>query len=351
MPFGRSKRFDWQGAALALAGEIPLKRLHPRVVAWASMKARAPRAAWGVGFSGGADSLALLLLLWAHWPARRSRLVALHFNHRLRGPASGGDLRFCRAVCAGLGVSLLSGSWVRRERTAPVGEAAARTARFAFFEGALAEAGARSLWLGHQKDDIAESIMMRLARGSGTAGLAAPRPLQTMTRGRVHVRCLLTLTKSELAAALQECGIPWREDESNRRGEHFRNRIRQRVLPAWRRAARDRDALGGAALSREMLEEDADALELWVERANPLRGKVLHLDTLSGVPRAVTRRALQRWLLVLGGAAGDLSRQGFEILLRAVEAGSPLRLSLGKDGFAIIEDLRLKYRQKVTKKV
>src|SRR6185312_6911905 len=211
-----------------------------------------------VAFSGGADSLALLLLLWAHWPGRRRRLRALHFDHRLRGKSSRADAAFCARVCRALGVPLTAGAWA--EPDAAAGEAGARAARFAFFGREMRRRKLRVLWLGHQQDDIAESMLMRLARGSGAAGLAAPRPLQAGPGGR-RLRPLLGLKKAELAAALAAAGAAWREDETNTEGTFLRNRIRRRVLPAWRRASAGRDALAGAALARELLEEDDDALE------------------------------------------------------------------------------------------
>jgi hypothetical protein len=151
----------------------------------------------------------------------------------------------------------------------------------------------RLLWLGQQQDDIAETFFMRLARGSGTAGLAAPRPAQRMPGGGVRLRPLLTLKKAEISAALRAAGIPWREDASNAGDDYFRNRIRRAVLPAWQRAAHGRDALDGAALARELLDEDDAALEAWLEELRPLRrGAVLDLPVLSGKPRALWRSRL-----------------------------------------------------------
>ena len=108
-----------------------------------------------------------------------------------------------------------------------------------------------------------------------------------------------------------------------------------------------RDAVAGAACSRELLEEDDLALELWVDRVRPITpaGR-LDLKRLKGCPRAVLRRALYRWLLSGQGGGrsrfgppgdfGDLSRQGFSALLDAVEGGRPTRQSLGAEGFAVI---------------
>jgi tRNA(Ile)-lysidine synthase len=288
-----------------------------------------------VAFSGGADSLALLLLLRAHWPERRARLVALHFDHRLRGRASTADARFCERVCAELGIKFVVGEWTRARKGAS--EAEARAARFAFFKQALERRRINALWLGHQQDDIAETLMMRLARGSGTGGLAAPRPLQRMPAGRVHVRPLLTLKKHELISALGEAGARWREDASNETEGYFRNRIRYEALPGWKAATGERDALAGAALSRELMEEDDDALEAWVDELGAVsaNGRELNVEALSGKPRAITRRALHRWLLAQPDT-GDLSRQGFTALLAAIERGTFTRFSLGRTGLAVI---------------
>ncbi|MET0262397.1 MAG: tRNA lysidine(34) synthetase TilS, partial [Rariglobus sp.] len=203
----RRSQPDWPEVAAALAALVPRTALHPGVLKWADGDSDSARRPWSVAFSGGADSLALLLLLWAHWPERRASLVALHFDHRLRGRSSTADARFCERVCVALGVRSVAGEWDQARKGAS--EAEARAARFVFFQSEMKRRKIRALWLGHQQDDIAETILMRLARGSGTAGLAAPRPLQAMPGERVHVRPLLTLKKEALTAALTEVGATW----------------------------------------------------------------------------------------------------------------------------------------------
>lgn len=320
-------------AAAKLAALIPRERLDPAVLAW--LEAEPRRGVWGVGFSGGADSLALLLLLWSHWPERRRRLHALHFDHRLRGDESRGDARFCRQVCRSLDVRLTTGAWSRAR--AGASEAEAREARLAFFAK-----HARVVWFGHQQDDIAESVLMRLARGSGTGGLAAPRPVQAFANGRVHLRPLLTMKKVEIVAALREAGAIWRDDSSNEGTAYFRNRVRREVLPRWVEAAQ-RDAVAGAARSRMLLEEDDVALEAWLDKIKPLdaTGR-LRLAGLRGKPRALWRRALHRWL-GLNRPGEDISRQAFESILASLQNGRTTRHSLGRDGFAVIDGRALRF--------
>jgi tRNA(Ile)-lysidine synthase len=116
------------------------------------------------------------------------------------------------------------------------------------------------------------------------------------------------------------------------------------VIPRWVRAS-ERDALSGAALSRELLEEDDRALEAWVDDLKPIEaGGSLSVARLAGRPRAVVRRALHRWLLKQT-RAGELSRKGFDALLQAVERGSAARHSLGSEGFATIRDGRMRFEK------
>lgn len=332
---------------MARVGELlPRGALHPAAVAWAQR--RPARETWAVALSGGADSVALLFALRAHFPARR--ILALHFNHRLRGRAATADARFCAALCRQLGVACRVGEWrrttARPGRGARVSEAAARTARLAFFAAEMKRRRLRVLWLGHQQDDIAETLLMRLARGSGTGGLAAPRPVQAQSEGRTFVRPLLTVKKATVRQKLRRAGVAWREDATNDSGDFFRNRVRRTVLPAWAKAAGDRDALAGAALSRELLEEDEAALETWVDEIDSLDRKgVLDLGRLTGRPRAVLRRALHRWLLSVRPDT-DLSRLGFAQLLGQVESGRPMRFSLGANGFAVVRAGKLRFERR-----
>jgi tRNA(Ile)-lysidine synthase len=339
MPF--RKKIDWPACAAQLGAALLPQRLHPGVIAWAAKAS--PRQTWAVAFSGGADSLALLLLLWAHWPKRRARLTALHFNHRLRGAASDRDERFCHEVAVSLGIRWRCGRWTETNRG--TSEAQARKARHDFFGAELRRLRTTVLWLGHQQDDVAETMLMRLARGSGTAGLAAPRPVQLMPQGRVHLRPLLSLKKAEIAERLKTERIPWREDASNAAGKFLRNRMRRDVVPAWQLANGDRDALAGAALSRELLEEDDTALETWLTDVDPFtKSGALNLRRLAHRPRALVRRAIHQWLALNVSEAG-LSRQAFGALLDDVMRRRLTRHSLGSGGFARISKYRLTFER------
>lgn len=362
------RELDWPAAAAAVGQALSCERWPERVRAWLATESSVEEP-WCVALSGGADSVAVLLALAGMQrggrnsrtaqcgeaglrlardpdPAVRSdppapRLLALHFNHRLRGAAADGDERFCRALCAALGVELRVGSadW---PAGSDVSEAQAREARFAFFGRAMHDAGARALWLGHQRDDVVETMLLRLGRGSGARGLAAPRPVQRLADGTVRLRPLLAVPKAEIVAVLRAAGGPWCEDETNHGDGYFRNRLRRRVVPAWAEAA-PADLAAAVARSRALLEEEDEALEEWVDRVLPTSlGDELPLAELRAAPVAVMRRALHRWLgtLELGGV---LSSAAFDELLAAVRAGCALRRSAGCHGFLEAEASALRF--------
>ena len=182
---------------------------------------------------------------------------------------------------------------------------------------------------------------MRLARGSGTGGLAAPRPIQLVGAKRVHLRPLLTLKKNEIYEHLSALKIHWREDSTNMSARFLRNRTRSQVIPAWLGANRDRDALGGASLSRELLEEDDIALDAWLQEIDPYtKTGALNILRLSGRPRALVRRALRHWMTLLPDSP-RLSRQGFNALLEDVMRARPTQHSFGSGGFAKLTRSRL----------
>jgi tRNA(Ile)-lysidine synthase len=324
---------NWREKAEELAGRIPAARLHPAVRRWLAECQRPPRLA--VACSGGADSLCLLLLLWAHWPKCRAQLRVLHFDHRLRGEASRADAEFVNGVAAELGLRCETGEWERRPEERST-EAGARAARMAFFAASRQEQGWEAICLGHQRDDIIETQMMRLSRGSGTAGLAAPRPVQAFGDGRIHLRPLLTLAGAEIRRQLAESGIPFRVDASNDGLDFYRNRLRLEVLPLWQQHA-PFDVAAGAAAARELLQEDDEALVKWLRELLPLPvpGTPYDLSPLAGRPRALLRRALQEWLAV-EGMAEAVGKTAFAELLHALETDAPCKTSAGEGRFVVV---------------
>ncbi len=338
-PPGEPRATDWRGLALRLGAAIGVDRLHPGALA--AIQSEPEDRPVALACSGGPDSVALVLSLWSAFPSRRGRWLILHFNHRLRGRESEDDARFVRALARELGETAVIGRWKDAPRGGAVAsEADARTARLAFFERALARAGARVLALGHQRNDVAETLLMRLTRGSGTAGLSAPRPVHLWKDGSLRVRPLLDIPASDIRDALAAARVPSREDASNQDGLFFRNRVRHSVLPALAEASPS-DAAAGIAASRALLEEDDDALGQWLESL--LGGKERHpgdLRILRGRPRALVRRAVYAWLHQTLGEH-ELARPAVENVIEAVASGGSCRTSAGASGVLVVRDGRL----------
>lgn len=277
-----------------------------------------------VAVSGGADSVALLAAL-AALPDLAPRLLILHYDHAVRGAASASDADFAAALARCLGVPC---DISRREPRGSVSETALREARHAWFSEAMALRGARVLCLGHHADDRAETLLLRLARGAGPEGLAAPRADQAFRDGTRRVRPLLGLRREALRATLAAAGVPWREDATNAQPGAPRNRLRLSALPALEQA------LGagwhaGFARASDNLAEAADALRAWLAELGGLpdaRG-VSRLAALRGRPRALVRLACAEAAWAAGVA--DIGGPSFEQLVDAVASGRRTRLSLG----------------------
>ena len=183
-----------------------------------------------VALSGGADSVALLLIL--RELERAGAVVvagAAHLNHLLRGADADADEAFCAALAARLGVPFLAG----RVDVAALARAAkrsledaARTARYAFLERAADTLDADAIAVAHTKDDQAETFLLRLLRGAGARGLAAIHP----RAGRV-IRPLIDLERAALREYLAAGGQAFREDATNADVSIPRNRVRHQLIP------------------------------------------------------------------------------------------------------------------------
>lgn len=343
----KNNKLNWPEIARQVAAALPLSALHPAAIAHADTR---PAKRHAVAFSGGADSLALLLLLWAHFPESRRHLVALHYNHRLRGRQSAADARFCQKICRALDIPIITGTWKNPPKNPA--EADARDARLAFFSEQQKKLRAPILWQGHQLDDILETHLMRLTRGSGAAGLSAPRPVQKINN-TLRLRPLLTLKKARLTAALRQAAAPWCEDATNAQNDYLRNRIRNQVIPALRQAAADRDLHAAAALTRELLDEDNAALDHLAAQLIPEYPRTekhypLNLRQVAAQPRAILRRLLHRWLQLT--KTKPLSRPAFEQLLDSIAAATSTRHSLGPKTFALIRQKTLRLERTTFKK-
>ena len=325
---------DWIATANRLRAILPRERLDGTVFSFLEERHSQPCV---IACSGGADSTCLTLLASGSFPERDTPLVLAHFNHALRGEDSKADQCFVEDMAKGLGLEfeLGHGSFLPDQLPS---EAELRDERHSFLQEVCRKHGADHLLLGHHLDDVAETILMRLPRGSGTEGLAAPRPLH-LVDDLWRVRPLLTLSRVQVREALQEAGATWREDASNSDPGPFRNRVRKEVLPRLAEASPS-NLLTGFERSRALLEEDASALQTFADEAFPellMDDGSLDAISLRALPPALIRRVLRCWM-ISGDASDALSAKAFDDFLLDLAAGRSRKTSLGRNRWVQVSD-------------
>lgn len=246
----------------------------------------------GVAVSGGADSVLLLHLLAALRERFGYTLSVLHVNHRLRGAESDADERFVAELAAVHGLPLLV-------EPAPVSaeenlEQAARSLRRAFFARLRRESAVSSVALGHTLSDQAETVLLRLFRGTGLRGLAAMRPITS----DALIRPLLELTRDEVRAEALAEGLTWREDSSNQDPNFRRNLLRLEILPQLREAFHPRieQVLAGTARLAQAEEDywSAEVAAILPQVAHPSpHGLLVDVPAFQTLHPAVQRRVLR----------------------------------------------------------
>lgn len=182
-----------------------------------------------IALSGGADSVALLMLMARAREKYAMYVTAAHLNHMIRGSDADGDQRFCEELCDRENVPLITEHIdvprIARETDRGL-ETAARDARYGFLYECAKRAGADLIALAHHADDQAETVLMHLLRGAGSDGLSG-----MAERSGMLYRPLLNVRKRDLEAYLTGCGAVWREDATNKIADTPRNALRLNVMP------------------------------------------------------------------------------------------------------------------------
>lgn len=212
-----------------------------------------------VAVSGGPDSLALLHCLHLLAPELRIALHVYHLDHGLRGEQSADDSRFVVAEAARLGLPCTAERVDVAAEVARTGEtvqAAARRVRYARLEAVADAVGASRIATGHNRGDQAETVLMRLLRGSGLRGLAGIPPV----RGGRFIRPLLGVSRADIEDFLCERSLVPRRDPSNDKAVYTRNRIRLELVPLLE-TQYNPQLVPVLAATAERLRQDADYLE------------------------------------------------------------------------------------------
>ena len=246
------------------------------------------------------------------------RCHGVHLDHETRGGASAADAQFVAGLCAAWRVPC---TVARRSELEPgmTGLPENRSARFralrlALFQQICAQHGLAGVILAHHADDQAETILQRLLRGSGPAGLAGMRS-RTRVEGLTILRPLLEVGSAQLRQMLRARRQAWREDASNASPAYQRNRVRA-VLSAH------------PAISRFLLEMGA-AMDQWMRWARPgapALAETFNVRELAGQPEALAQEAARQWLAARGAPREELSATVLGRLVEmARDAGTPPR--------------------------
>jgi tRNA(Ile)-lysidine synthase len=267
--------------------------------------------------SGGPDSVALLHALkrlQGDSPDLVYELTAAHLNHRLRASESERDERFVRALCDRLEVPLAVERAQELRGVRSNLEERARELRYEFLNRVADRLGAVFIATAHQADDQSETVMLRLLRGSGAAGLGAIAPRGP---GRL-IRPFLDVTRKDVIDYLQAIGADYVTDSSNSSAVHLRNRMRTDLLPMLEREYAP--GFGGrlVELAREMRELDDFIVEqarceLARRRAVPSR---LNLAGFGEIYPALASAVLREFLRETLGGLRHIRRVQIETLLR-----------------------------------
>ena len=273
---------------------------------------RGQRAA--IAVSGGPDSLALLLLAAVAAPGR---IHALTVDHALR-PDSADEAAAVAAICAARGIPHTTLCWTGPKPASNI-QAAARTARYALMADWCAANGVPALMTAHHADDQAETLLMRLARGSGVGGLSGIRPGRGLGRGVTLVRPLLGVRKADLLAIVAAAGLTPADDPANRDPRHDRTAARAALAAVpWLDPVR-------LAASAERLAEAEAALDWTTERAWAGRAEATDgLITLDphGLPAELVYRLTARAIAAVAPDAAPRGEALARLIARLTGGGS-----------------------------
>jgi tRNA(Ile)-lysidine synthase len=281
-----------------------------------------PTGRYLIGVSGGRDSVALLHSLTT---LGYRRLIVCHLDHQLRGRSSTADAKFVKALATKLKqnceLDRIDVAALARRTKLSV-ETAGRTARYEFFARIARRRRCHAIFLGHHADDLVETFLLNLFRGAGPVGFGGIRQITKRKVGGTAltvVRPLLETTRDEIDAYVKRHRLKFRDDATNETIAPLRNRIRHRIIPyiekqLGRKISR---ALWRAAM---LSADEAEWVESLVDPDSRQRPE-LAVKELRTQPRALQRRAIQRWLASRGIA--DLDFETIERVRALIDPQAP----------------------------
>lgn len=269
------------------------------------MKVKSPGPGnYVVAVSGGVDSIALL-----HWLVNHNRgqhqLVVAHFDHGIRVD-SVEDRRLVQETTASYGLPFK----VKAGKLGPASEAKARQARYAFLNQVREQAKSQAIITAHHQDDVIETAIINMLRGTARKGLSALN-----SRAGI-LRPLLRTNKSDIESYAQKHRLKWREDSSNKNEKYLRNYLRAKIIP--RLSANERGQLIDHVQTAQKLNHEIDTL-LVKELNSHLSLINLQRKWFNNLPHDLAREVLATWLRQAG--IRNFERQTLERLVIAAKVG------------------------------
>ena len=264
-----------------------------------------------LGVSGGADSVCLLYIINTIKEEYALNITAVHINHMIRETA-GRDEDFTRKLCEKLGVKFVSYKTdcpAISERDGISLEEAGRNERYRLFnETGEKEYGKDNykIAVAHHMDDLAETLIFNMARGTGINGLASVK----CKSGNI-IRPLLCVTRAEIEEYLYRAGVEYVNDETNFSDDYARNKIRHKIIPTMNEITEK--AVNHMASCAGQLGEIEDYLRdqtdlLWEKYVREFEKEILILDTVLNEHPALVKRVIHRALTEVAGRARDIFR-------------------------------------------
>jgi tRNA(Ile)-lysidine synthase len=248
-----------------------------------------------VAVSGGADSLALAQALFIESQPLALNAVAITVDHRLQENSDQQAERVAEQL-----KEIGYGQVIVKEVVVIIDaglESGARDARYAALNESVEETKAVKVFLGHTRNDQAETVLLGLARGSGARSLSG-----MATENGIYIRPLLSITREETESACKEWGLDIWNDPHNLNTEFTRVKVRREVIP-YLEEHLDPGISRALVRSAALLRDDADALDLWAER----EASDLECDRLALLPKAIRTRIIRKAALAAGATPGKLT--------------------------------------------
>ena len=280
-----------------------------------------------LGLSGGADSCALLSVLCKLKDKFSLTLTAVHINHCLRGEEADGDETFAKGLCERLGVEFISERAdvnAYAEKNGLGSEEAGRLIRYEAFERIKEEKGASKIAVAHNINDRAETVIMRIARGSGIKGLAGISPV----RGdiiRRHINC----ERSEIESYCENEGIAYHTDSTNNEDIYTRNRVRHNIMPLLEKEI-NKKAVLNIVKTAELAQEENLFLEEEAEKAfNECKintfeknSVYLNIDKLKKYHKVIVKRIIIKAVAAVSGEMKDIYSKNIEDIYSLIYKGT-----------------------------